>query len=96
MLGRREKRYTTAPELSQVAFFYCFADLKFSSSVPISKVTKIFCMSYSNSVKCQSIFLELALPYLASNKIFVQFLFINSMKSDFLMLSSIALETFCV
>ena len=62
----------------------------------MSKVTKKFCMSYSNSVKCQAILLELALPYFAMNKIFVQFLFINSMKLDFLILSRIELETFCV
>ena len=96
MLGRRDNRYITAPELAQVAFLSCFADLEFSSSVHISKVTKKFRMSYCNSVKCQAIFLELALPYFALNKIFVQFLFINSMKLDFLMLSRIALETFCV
>ena len=54
-------------------FFYCFADLEFSSSVHISKVTKKFRMSYSNSVKCQAILLELVLSYFAMNEIFVQF-----------------------
>ena len=93
MLGRRDYRYTTAPELLKLFFF---ADLEFSSSVHISKVTKKFRMSYSNSVKCQAILLELVLPYFAMNEIFVQFLFIISMKLDFLMLSRIELETFCV
>ena len=60
MLGRRDYRYTTAPELLKLLFFYCFADLEFSSSVHTSKVTKKFSMSYSNSVKCQAILLELA------------------------------------
>ena len=40
MLGRRANRYTTSPELSQVASFPCFADLEFLSSVQMSKVTE--------------------------------------------------------
>ena len=51
-------------------------------------------MSYCYFVTCQAIFLELVLPYFAMNKIFVQFLFINSMNLDFLMLSRIELKTF--
>ena len=45
MLGRRANSYTTAPELSQVASFSCFADLEFLSSVQMSKVTEKFRMS---------------------------------------------------
>ena len=45
MLGRRANCYTTAPELSQVASFSCFADLEFLSSVQMSKITEKFCMS---------------------------------------------------
>ena len=62
----------------------------------MSKVTEKFRMSYCNSTTCQAIFLELVLPYFAMKKIFVQFLFINSVKLDFLMLSRIDLENFCM
>ena len=41
-------------------------------------------------------FLESVLPYFPMNKIFVQSIFINSMKLDFLMLSRIELESLCV
>ena len=43
--GRRDNRYTTAPELSQVASFSCFADLEFYSSVHLSKNLEKFRMS---------------------------------------------------
>ena len=62
----------------------------------MTKLTEKFRMSYCNFITCQAIFLELVLPYFAMNKIFVQFLFINSVKLDFLLLSRIELETFCV
>ena len=62
----------------------------------MSKLTEKFRLSYCNFITCQAIFLELVLPYFAMNKIFVQFLFINSVKLDFLLLSRIEPETFCV
>ena len=58
MLGRRDNRYTTAPELSEVASFSCFADLDISSSVPLPKVTENVRMSYCILITCQAIFLE--------------------------------------
>ena len=88
MLGRRANCYTTAPELSQVASFSCFADLEFLSSVQMSKITEKFCMSGN--------FSGVSSPYFPMNKIFVQSIFINSMILHFLMLSRIELETFCV
>ena len=45
MFGRRDNRYITASELTQVASFSCFADLEFLSSVQMSKITEKFCMS---------------------------------------------------
>ena len=59
VLGRRDNRYTTAPELSYVASFSCFADLDFLSSLPLSKFTENFRMSYCILITCQAIFLEL-------------------------------------
>ena len=40
MLGRRDNRYITAPELAQVAFLSCFAHLEFFSSVHLSKISE--------------------------------------------------------
>ena len=40
VLGRHNNRYTTAPELSQVASISCFADLEFWSLVHMSKITE--------------------------------------------------------
>ena len=37
--GRLDNRYTTAPELSEVASFSCFADLEFLSSVHFLEIT---------------------------------------------------------
>ena len=45
MFGRRDNRYTTAPELSEVASFSCFADLEFLSSVHLSKISEKLRMS---------------------------------------------------
>ena len=42
MHGRLDNRYTTAPELSEVASFSGFADLEFLSSVHFSEITKNF------------------------------------------------------
>ena len=59
VLGRRDNRYTTAPELYKVASFSCFADLDFLSSLPSSKFTENYRMSYCILITCQAIFLEL-------------------------------------
>ena len=44
MIGRRDNRYSTAPELSQVASFSCFVHQEFLSSVHLSKVSGKFRM----------------------------------------------------
>ena len=59
MLGSRDNRYTTAPELEQIASFSCFAHMEFLSSVRLSKSLEKLRMSYSMFVTCQAIFLEL-------------------------------------
>ena len=53
VLGRRVNRYTTAPDLAQVASFSCFVDLEFYSSVQLSKMTENFaCLNgFSSGVR---------------------------------------------
>ena len=45
ILGRRDNRYITAPEVAQVAFLSFFAHLEILSSVHLSKITENFRMS---------------------------------------------------
>ena len=45
VFGRRDNRYTTAPELCQIGSFSCFAHQEFLSSVHLSKVSGKFRMS---------------------------------------------------
>ena len=45
MLGRRDNRYITSPELAQVAFLSCLAHLEFFSSVHLSKISEKLRMS---------------------------------------------------
>ena len=96
MLGRRDNRYTTAPELWQVASFSCFAHQEFLSSLHLSKVSGKFRMSLSIFVTCQAIFLELVKFYFQRTKWVYSHLIHHFMIIDSLMLSRTELETCCV
>ena len=71
MLGRRDNCYITAPELAQVAFLSCFADLEFLSSVHFRKFRKNFACLKLFSSHVRQFFLELVEIYFSTNKIVV-------------------------
>ena len=96
VLGRRDNRYTTAPELSQVASFSCFADLDFYQQCICRKLRKIFACLNLFSSHVRQFFLELVEIYFSTNKFLVQSLFVILMVVDFLMLSRIDLENICM
>ena len=94
--GRRDNRYTTAPELSQVASFSCFADLEFYSSVHLSKITENFACLNGFSSGVRQFFWSYLKYSFQRTKFFFQSLFSIFIRIDFLILSWITLETFCV
>ena len=67
MLGRRDNRYTTSPELSQVASFSCFAHHEFLSSVHLSKVSDIIFL-----FACLNLFSSHVRQFSSTNKMSVQ------------------------
>ena len=97
MLGRRDNRYITASELTQVASFFCFACTGiFVISVFFGNYRKFSHVLIYFRHMLRQFFLELIEIYFSTNKLFVQSLFIIFMVVDCLMLSRIELETFCV
>ena len=71
MLGRRDNRYTTAPEISEVASFSSFADWNFCHQCICRKFRKNFACLKLFSSHVRQFFLELVEIYFSTNKIVI-------------------------
>ena len=69
MLGRRDNRYITSPELAQVAFLSCFAHLEFFHQCICRKFRKNFACLNLFSSHVSQFFLELVEINFSTNKI---------------------------
>ena len=93
--GRRDNRCTTALDLYEVASFSCFADLYFLSSVHLSKITENFACLNEFLSRVRQFFLSY-LKYSFQRTKFLYIPLFVFIRIDFLILSRIELETFCL